>query len=491
MPSEPLLGFDYQVEQDKIARQQRIADAMMQMALTPQQGQMVSGRYVAPNLIQQLMPLIGTMAADRQQNQINDQRRELVQRYNTKLSEGLDSYFKTRDGTPAFAGTPSVPAQELPTEDGANFQMPENPGLPSKAAVPGDPRRAAVMALTSGLPALSKLGQSDLEAQAKGALTPKEILALNDYEAGSRLYAALRLDPRLLRPKAEYKALGETLWRMPSEGMDKPQLALDARPQFGAPFQGPDGNYFQSEIGRPETATTPGLRATEKWNRLGPGVEVKLDNSQNKGQVAGMQQFAELAGKTVSQLADGARASARALTALNNISSRSDAGVIQGPLANFGIFMGQLGNSMGFRVDAAKLANSETANSEIIRLWTDMMAANGGARGLVKEESDRMFSSLPTLMQTAEGRMDIIRVLRMKAQQDIEVARQASQEFSQALLSQDPARFTFGLGAAMLPSPAMDPKAGVPPRTVQQPGAPIAPGLKVPEGWSIRPRGAE
>lgn len=457
------VDFDLSSEQQNVSRQQMMADMLMRMAFQPAaQGRMVSGHYVAPSIFENLMPLIGGVGSRYAQQDADAARKALTDKYNAKLSGGLDSYFKQRDGTPA-GETAAVPAQNLPTEDGLGFDMPENPGM-AYPAVPGNPRKAAISALTSGLPALARLGQSDLEALAKSQMTLKDWLSVPGASLVGRVAAGSTNNPGLLAPETKYTTINDQLFDITDRGPGapgdgKPQLRLDARKKWGMPFD---------------------MRGDLYVNETGTGDLKKLDNSPNvrignttiggDGQKAGIKELAELGAKTVAELNAGARAAAQSLSTLRQIEASTDAGVLQGPTANFGIFMGQLAKSAGLRVDEAKLANSETVQSEVTRLWASTMAANGGARGLVKEESDRIANSLPSLIQTPEGRREIIKVMRMKAEQDIQIAQQAQKEFARAVTSGNFEEFTFGLGGAMYPQPAVDPRPAQP--GLRPPGRP-------------------
>ena len=439
------LPFDLQTSQGAIDRRRQLAQVLAQQALqSPGPGRMI-GRHFVPTSPWEQIGRIGQAYMSGQINKDADEAsRGLVGEYNEQLRGGLDKYFQTREGQKGVAGDPGT---FIPTEDDIGYRTPPVAG---RAAVAPNPRRAAVEALTSGLPALARLGQSDLEAMNKGALTAKDLLGVSGATVASRVAAAQGLDPSQLRADDRLMTVGDRLLGVP-EGGGAPQLRYDGRAKFGDPFV-IGGDLYQNDTGSGRIYKLDNA----------PKVTVGPTTVTNAGSKAGMSQWAELAAKTVKELTDGARASARTLTALNNVENSAESGVINGPLAGFGIFLGQLANSAGMRVDGAKLANSETFNSEVIRLWAEMMQANGGARGLVKEESEKMAASLPTLAQTPEGRRQIIRILRMKAQQDIEVAQQAGQEFARALQTEDPATFTFGLSGTMLPQPAMNPRPGVP-----------------------------
>lgn len=449
------LGFDYQAEQDQIAQRQRVADMLMKMSQgSMPQGQMAGRVYVAPSWLQTLAPVAQAYAGTRAQDQVAGDKRKFASDYNQALAQGVQGYMKQRMGTPSMpVGPAPVPGSENPSLEDPPDQVQQ-----MTAAVPGDPRGAAVRAITSGLPALAQIGVKDMENLAKNELTAKDLLSIPGATVGSRVNAATSMDPRRLAADPKLQTVNEQVFAFP-EGGGAPNRVLNAQDTYGMPVD-IRGDLYQTQG---NTGKLVKMDNAAKVTVGGPTVSV------DAGSKAGFEAWAKKAVETVDTLSAGARASARSLTALKTIENSTDAGVYQGPLANFGVKIGQLASAMGMKVDANKLANSETTNSEVVRLWADMMQANGGARGLVKEESEKMMESLPQLAQTPEGRRQIIRVMRMKAEQDIEVAKQANAELAAALQSTDSSKFTFGLGMTMLPSPAMDPKPGVPGLPVNRP----------------------
>ena len=479
------LPFDLQTSQEAIARRRQLADALRAQSLQPRQGQMI-GRHYIPSGALEALGQVGQAYMSRKMYEDTDAAsRELSGQYNERLRSGLDDYFRTREG---MRGTPGDPGSFIPTEDDIGYRTPPTPGTPSVAP---NPRRAAVTALTSGLPALARVGQADLEAMSKGALTAKDLLGVSGASVASRVAAAQGLDPSQLRPDPRYERVGETLWEMPADGQGGPRLRLDTRPVFGAPFS-MGGDLYQNETGRPPTADMPGVPGTGKIFKLDNAPNIKIDNSQNAGLRKIPESLAGEASKALTGFSQAAAASARGLSAIENLKRTivpSEGGNV--PFPNAAIFFGQLANAFGVRVDQAALANAETFQSEVTRMWADLMAANGGARGLVKEESERLMQSLPSLAQTPEGRMQIIQVLEQQMRANIQAARESGRLIGEAMRADDPAMLTDALVNAIQPpaSTAVQPPAVRPnpggrqpagaPAGGWQPGQEIAPGFRV------------
>lgn len=454
------LPFDLQTESEGIQRRRQLAAILGQQALqNPGPGQMVGRHFVATSPLENIARLGTAYMSGNMQTQADADTRELTGRYNEKLKSGMDQYFRTRQGTPAG---PGVPAQELPTEDGLNFQFPGQAGAP---AVRGDPRRAAVEALTSGLPALARLGQSDLESMTKNAMTAKDLLTAPGFTGPSRAAAAATLDLGQLRPEQDTQVIDGRVFTKPKDG-SAPREVFDASSVWSQPTKFPnvEGTYIVNS------------RTNEVKRIDGAGVRVDMNNPQRKIPDALVSKGAE----ALQGFSQSAQASARGLSALQNIRAASEQGVIGGPLAPVGIWLGQLAAAFGVRVDEAKLNNSSTFQSEVTRLWAELMAANGGARGLVKEESERLMQSLPNLAQTPQGRLQIIQVLEDQARANLQAARQSAIAIGRAIESDNPADLTEALLGTMQPPAAMTPRPAVPGAVSPRPGQPAGPagGLK-------------
>lgn len=428
MPMMPT--YDFETEADAIKRKQAIADALQQSALQPlqlptQPGVKLSGVNV-------LAKLLEGYVAGKKSDEAKADRTALSQRYGDELKSGMAQYYKTMQGyeAPSMALTPN--------ED----------GTPQMVKVPGDRKKAIFDALASNHPVLRDLAMQQLKEEGKNQLTPKDLLAISTPES----VLANTNNPAAWKPKRDLKAFapGEVL--LDSSG----NYATPGNPSGKAPYdlQNIGGDLYQ------RSAT--GL----KMLRNAPKVNVNA-SPVIMGQKAGMEAWSKAAAGTVTDLAESARNSTKLLSQLNQMEALTRGGTAAGPLADASVFIAGLAKQAGLKVDPAKLANSQTFNSVATQAWAALMQQNGGARGLVKEESERLAQSLPSLAHDPAGRAQIIAVLRQAATQNISDAKQASAEYAQALRADDPSRFTFGLSATQLP---------------QSPSMPAAPGSVTPAG---------
>ena len=149
---------DLMAQQSGIDRKRAIAQALLQSGLAPRQGQMVSGHYVAPGLlggVAQITQALGGMAMSKD---LDKQQADLGQTYNTRLTEGLDKFLRTREG---------APGQTMNDQQAADLM--QNDVAPELAdPVKVDPRRAVLEAMTSGLQPLQQIGQMELQAMLRG-----------------------------------------------------------------------------------------------------------------------------------------------------------------------------------------------------------------------------------------------------------------------------------------------------------------------------------
>lgn len=153
MPNQ--LPFDFAAEQDTINRRRQLAQELMRTGMQSQQGQMISGRYVAPNAIDRVLNFAGGMMLDNRQAEAQ---KNLTADYNSRLSEGIEKYQSTRDGK-AGQTMSDQQAGDLMNND----QAPE-----LAEPVAANPRKAVLEAMTSGLPGLQDIGKMELQAMLRG-----------------------------------------------------------------------------------------------------------------------------------------------------------------------------------------------------------------------------------------------------------------------------------------------------------------------------------
>lgn len=111
---------DQMLEQQQILRQQKMAEMLMQQGMQQPQGQMVSGRYVAPSIFQNLAGLANVYMGQRGIEKANQAQIDLAKRLRADESSALTDYFQQLQPKPAQpapagyelidAGTPATPA---------------------------------------------------------------------------------------------------------------------------------------------------------------------------------------------------------------------------------------------------------------------------------------------------------------------------------------------------------------------------------------------
>jgi len=74
------LSPEQQIQQQQIARQQRMAELLMQQGQQTPQGQMVSGRYVAPNFFQYAAPLVQSYLGRKELGKVEDRQLDMAKR---------------------------------------------------------------------------------------------------------------------------------------------------------------------------------------------------------------------------------------------------------------------------------------------------------------------------------------------------------------------------------------------------------------------------
>ena len=267
------MPFDFQSQQSSIDRKRKMAEALISQFSTPQQGQMVSGHYVAPNAVQSLLgPALGMMAGQKLGEGFDAEQKGLGERYRSELSQGLEGYFKTREGNPSPV-MDDAQAGALMNDDQA----------PNLEPVPGDPRRAAVGALTSQFPELQALGKQDFAAMGKPNDETFGTSPAHLQDPTGKLVAALIGNKGTVRPLNGYAPQQES---------------------FSAPFQR-DGDWYQKDS-----------RGKEFKLDNAPKTTVTVDNRQ--GVQKGVGEYYKATGESIAPGGKSNVAAAGAQEALNS-----------------------------------------------------------------------------------------------------------------------------------------------------------------------------
>jgi hypothetical protein len=127
------LNPEQMLQQQQILRQQKMAEMLMQQGMQQPQSQMVSGRYVAPSIFQNLAGLANTYMGQRGIEKAQQAQIDLAKRLRADETSAMADFMQQRQGRPAemFA------AQAGPMPDGGNIPLQE-----SMAAIAPNPQGA-------------------------------------------------------------------------------------------------------------------------------------------------------------------------------------------------------------------------------------------------------------------------------------------------------------------------------------------------------------
>ena len=114
------LSPEQQIQQQQIARQQRMAELLMQQGQQTPQGQMVGNRFVAPSFFQYAAPLLQSYVGRKELEKVEQRQLDLAKQLRADEISAMTDYMQQKQGRPAQpaptgyelidAGTPAIPA---------------------------------------------------------------------------------------------------------------------------------------------------------------------------------------------------------------------------------------------------------------------------------------------------------------------------------------------------------------------------------------------
>lgn len=154
-------GTEGAIDYGQIQRQRAIAEMLQKQGMTPQQGQMVSGHYVAPSPLSYVAQIAQTLAGKHKENQADEREQTLIRNLQAQRAKEAQDFMSASNGTPAVPGRGIAPI--TPNDDEGNA-MP-SAEVAGRAAVPPDRSRALAIALQSQNPSLQAMGGKMMERQ--------------------------------------------------------------------------------------------------------------------------------------------------------------------------------------------------------------------------------------------------------------------------------------------------------------------------------------
>lgn len=269
------LSPEQALQQQQIARQQRMAELLMQQGQQTPSGQMVGNRYVAPSFFQYAAPLLQGYVGKKQLEKVEQRQLDLAKELRANEISAMTDYMQQRQGKPAQpapigyelvdAGTPAIPAN--PQAALANLYT--NPKATQAQ------RQFAFQKLNEGP---MKVGVEDtlidpitMKPVFTGAGKPRAPLQI---DTGTAIELRDPLNPTIVLeriPKSQMPTAGQVVER------EDGTFLVDTRTGQAKPVVGPQGQSLVG--GKPLTETQSnavafGMRAVES-NKIATDLENK------------------------------------------------------------------------------------------------------------------------------------------------------------------------------------------------------------------------
>lgn len=398
--------YDYETESDALKRRQAIADAMQMSSLKPMELPQQPG--VKASWTQALAKLMEGYVAGKSAEAVKTDRTTLADRYAKDTSDAFSQFEAT---------------SQLP--DGG--------------------RKAVLDALASRNPAIRQYAMQVAAKQQEGRLTPKDLSA----HATSDSVLKDPTNPASWTPKRKLDQAtpGNVLY---DEGGAVANLT---QPAGTAP------------VGQPGLPSGPGW-GTRKlegdlYQEAGTGLK-KLDNAPKTnvtvapviaGQKAGLEKYWSKAAEHVDalgQVAGQASALKQSVAELRQLDAN---GIFSNATSGPATLLTNIGQLVGVKVDAAKLANTETYNAVTTDLWQGLVSKFGGNRGVTKEEAVEIKKMLPLAASSPQARQQLFTILDNISTRQITQYTNANKSFAKAVKMDDPEVFAAEIGDVYKPMP--------------------------------------
>ena len=125
------------LEQQRLTRQQQLANALMQNNQQPQ-GQMVSGRFVAPSFFQNLQPVANMLTGAYLANKSDEKSLALASKLRGQQQKMGEEYFESLQGKPATYGA-DIPTETYETVKGSMVTPATGPDYRKAFSIASDP----------------------------------------------------------------------------------------------------------------------------------------------------------------------------------------------------------------------------------------------------------------------------------------------------------------------------------------------------------------
>ena len=269
-------------QQQQLNRQQQMANLLMQQGMNQPQGQMVSGRYVAPSFFQYATPLAQLYAGQSLAEKGDKAAVELAQKLREQQQKMGEQYFEALQGKPAVYGA-DIPTETYETVKGSMISPATGPDYRKAFGIATDPYAPSwLKAQAAEMLKPQKVGEGEKVIRFNPATGQNEVVAQGEEKFRAPLQTDTGTMIEYRDPKDPTKVLARVAkTQMPTAGQvverEDGTYLVDTRTGQAKPVVGPQGQPLVG--GKPLTETQSnavafGMRAVEA-NRIATDLENK------------------------------------------------------------------------------------------------------------------------------------------------------------------------------------------------------------------------
>lgn len=403
MPAQqPQSFYDYDVEAEDLRRRQAVADAMQASSRQPLQ-LASGGNLVTPaHWSQALAKVLEGYLGEKEQRQLKTDRSAMAERAQADLVSGMEQLAGARSG--------------------------ENP------------REAVFAALSAKHPLVRQMAMQQIAEMGKGTLTPTELAKYAVPEDVVKNPA----NPAAWRGKRDLKEL------TPGNAL------VDSAGNFTAPAGQP--NWQTANIGGDLYQASPtGLKKLDNAPKVSVNASPVI-----QAQRSGLGEYYKSGAEQVKALGQAANSAAGTKQAIAQLRELDNKGVFSNATTGPATFLANVSQAFGIPADTSKLSNTEAYNAGVNKLWLALQNEAGGARGLVKEESQKVMEMLPLASHSPQARRTIMEILDRAASRQIDQFKRANQAYTASVQADDPRIFGKAMEGVYVPEMGAAPVPGQP-----------------------------
>lgn len=206
--------------------------------------------------------------------------------------------------------------------------------------------------------------------------------------------------------------------------------------QLYDPYAGKKGEWMGEKFGPTQAVNGEAVQFDERSGKAHQVANRPTQVSVRPTMInQGESEFMKTVGKDTGEMVKNARLAKQqgqaTLGTAAKLESLEKQGLFSGPTANIATSVGAFAQAMGIPVDAAKLGANEAYRSAIGEQAARALAGPGGAK-MTDKDMDLFLSQFPQLIQSPQGRAQIVGRLRHAAQADIGYANEMEQRLNES-----------------------------------------------------------